>query len=220
MSHPSDYKVPTSRSTIELAADADALRRRLGVDLKLDFDPLEAIRLFQRVEIPRKGLLKVSPFNAPQGVPRARVKFAPLRLMIDQGVWEAAIDDHDPEARFILNHEIGHMIEHNNEAKAFSEADSKRLKAWPKEYLAEWQADTFADHISLPWKFVEALDFDAKAIAQRCNVPKAVALRQIEALRRSKNYTGDACSFCGNFTLVRRNWSLRCDTCNREIESS
>jgi ribonucleoside-diphosphate reductase alpha chain len=33
------------------------------------------------------------------------------------------------------------------------------------------------------------------------------------ALARLKGYTGDACTECGNFTLVRNGTCLKCDTC-------
>jgi hypothetical protein len=78
MSHPSDYKV--SRKTgQQLAKDAQALRLRIGVDNRVEFDPFLAIRLFETEEaVPRKGILKVVPFNAPKGCPKARVKYKPL----------------------------------------------------------------------------------------------------------------------------------------------
>jgi ribonucleoside-diphosphate reductase alpha chain len=32
-------------------------------------------------------------------------------------------------------------------------------------------------------------------------------------IARLKGYVGDACSACGNFTLVRNGTCLKCDTC-------
>jgi hypothetical protein len=219
VSHPPDYKV-ARRSERQIMATAERLRVSLEVDNNLEFNPLDAVRWFHRQEIPGKGLLRVVPFEAPRGAKRARVKYKPLRLMIDRPIWEAAIEEGDPEARFILNHEIGHMIMHDHNAKAFSSDDADRLTAWPREYLAEWQADTFADHVSLPWKFIASFDFDPAKIALFCNVPRAVALRQIDSLRSSRNYSGDMCPFCGNFTLVHRNYTVTCDTCKKEIACS
>lgn len=119
----------------------------------------------------------------------------------------------DPYAKFILSHELGHIYEHDDTAKAFSEEESQRLTAWPAEELAEWQADTFADHLMLPWKFVIANNFDIQKIVNICNVERAVVLRQIAALRKSRRLSGDVCGECGNFTLVRDRTCLKCETC-------
>ena len=37
--------------------------------------------------------------------------------------------------------------------------------------------------------------------------------RSDAALSRMKGYTGEACTECGNFTLVRNGTCLKCDTC-------
>ncbi len=119
MAHPSDYKV-TSRSEMSLAADAEELRIRLGVDHRLEFDPLAAIHWLERKPVPKKGLLTVHRFRGALGYPPARVKYDPLRLFVTDGIMESAEEDRDPRAFFILSHEIGHIIEHDQTAKAFS----------------------------------------------------------------------------------------------------
>ncbi|WP_457796349.1 ImmA/IrrE family metallo-endopeptidase [Methylocystis sp. S23] len=217
--NPSDYHVD-ERNSSQLAADAERVRRLVGADHAVEFDPLLAIKFFEQTELPRKGLLKVVPFNA-SGVPPARVKFKPsLRLFVHEEVLEAATKYGDPRARFILAHEIGHMVEHDHNAKAFSEADAKRLTGWPKEERAEWQADTFADHLLLPIKFLFGYRFDVCAIALACNVEHQVVVRQIGALKSEKRYVCKACPECGCFTLARSGTVLKCETCSTITESN
>lgn len=217
MSHPTDYKV-AERSAKQLANDADALRRLLGAELRAEFNPLHALELFSKKEVlPGKGLLKVTEFDAPPGCKRARVKYNPLRLFIDRDVLDAARIGF-PFERFVLAHEIGHLVEHDDTAKAFSASDAERLTAWPKESLAEWQADTFADNLLVPRKFLFSYRFDARAIAEACNVEREVVERQISALKVERRYICKECPRCGCFTLLRQGTSLKCETCNSEIE--
>lgn len=218
MPHPSDYKV-TTRFERQLAADAESLRQLLGVDNRLEFDPFRAISFFEQYEVPRKGVLKVHFFDAPKGCPLARVKYKPLRLMVDKEIWEAAKDG-DPIALYILAHEIGHIVEHDDTAKAFSSNETLRLKAFPNEERAEWQADKFADHLVLPWKFITAYKFEVQDICALCNVELSVVKRQIAALKSSKRYVGDMCPECANFTLVRNGTCLKCETCGSTTASN
>ncbi len=212
MSHPSDYWVERKSERL-LAADATALRVALRVDHRLEFDPLGAIRWFERVPLPKKGLLTVHRFDGAKGCPPARVKYDPLRLFATDGIMEAAEQYRDPVALYILTHELGHIIEHDRTAKAFSSDESQRLKAPPVEERAEWQADKFADHALLPWKFIIAYRFNVAEIAAVCNVESSLVIRQIDALRLSRRYVEGTCPECANPTLVRNGTFLKCETC-------
>jgi hypothetical protein len=211
MSHPSDYKV-IGKTAASIAADAERLRELLGVNQRAEFNPLDAIKLFEKRGLPNKGLLKVCLFDAPKGGKPARVKYKPLRLFIDRDVLEAASEGF-PFERFIVGHELGHIVEHDDTAKAFSASDSDRLTAWPKEELAEWQADTFADNLLVPRKFLFAFRFDVNSIASTCNVERQVVQRQIDALKSERRYVCKECPECGCFTLVRKGTCLKCETC-------
>lgn len=211
MSDPVDHKV-RARSERQLADSAASLRRWLVVDHLSIFNPLAAIEKLKFSHLPHKGTLSVIPFRASKGVAPARVKYDPLRLFVDQEhLDEAKIGE--PGACFVLNHELGHIIEHDKSAKAFSNEDAKRLSAWPKEERAEWQADTFADFVSLPLKFVRAFNLDRLRLSIECNVPMRVVDRQIARLQSRRNYVGEACSNCGNLTIVRTGTDFKCDTC-------
>ncbi|WP_159727036.1 ImmA/IrrE family metallo-endopeptidase [Methylosinus sp. Ce-a6] len=216
MSHPSDYKVSATTAK-QLAADAEELRKLLDADQRTEFNPLDAIRLFEKREVPKKGLLRVLLFDAPKGSKPARVKYKPLRLFVDGDVLEAARVGYPPE-RFIIAHELGHIVEHDDTAKAFSASDSERLKAWPKEELAEWQADTFADNLLVPRKFLFSFRLDVGAIASACNVERQVVQRQIDALKSERRYVCEECLECGCFTLTRKGTCLQCDVCGRVTE--
>jgi hypothetical protein len=220
VSHPSDYKVWPPRSEKHLAADAEALRIALGVDHRLEFNPFDAIEWFQRQPAPKKGLLHVHFFRGSSDTPPARVKYDPLRLFVTEGIWESAKEYRDPFAIRVLAHELGHIVEHDQTAKAFSTEEAKRLTAWPKEERAEWQADTFADHILLPWKFIIAYGFNIFELCGLCNVERELAIRQIAALRGSRRYSGDPCSKCQNFTLARNGLDLTCDTCGTTMRKN
>jgi hypothetical protein len=218
VSHPTDYKV-SEKYELQLAANAASLRKRLNDDLKLEFDPLRAIELFKKRDVTGKGLLRVTEFDAPRGCPPARVKYKPLRLFVDRDVLEAARIGF-PGERFKIAHEVAHIIEHEDAAKAFSEAEARRITAFPKEQRAEWQADTFADHLLVPRKFLFAFRFDVGAIARACNVERSVVHRQIDSLKLERKYVCQACPECSNFTLARVGTVLKCETCQTVTERS
>ena len=48
--------------------------------------------------------------------------------------------------------------------------------------------------------------------AEPAAAPKATTAEK-RSLARMKGYTGEACTECGNFTLVRNGTCLKCDTC-------
>ncbi|WP_136657106.1 vitamin B12-dependent ribonucleotide reductase [Nitratireductor sp. XY-223] len=83
------------------------------------------------------------------------------------------------------------------EALAFKRDYEERAKQLSEEIAEEEEADELFDG--------DAIE-DARADAQK-----------VEADRRAKaimqGYTGDACSECSNFTMVRNGTCLKCDTC-------
>lgn len=91
-----------------------------------------------------------------------------------------------------------------------------------EEERAEWQANTFASHFLITARVVDAFH-DPQALARSCEVPQLLANERFEAATdakrrsarcaRAKGFTGDACSECGNFTLLATGLSTRCDTC-------
>lgn len=194
--------------------DAEKFRKLTGNEHSLEFNVIEAIEFLTKNDI-GKGCLQIRYFDAPPDFPRARVKFRPLRLITDNGLWDSAKRG-QPFDKFVLSHEIGHILKHDdqlNNAKAFSLDIDKRLRAFPEEETAEWQADRIADHLMLPWKLILPFRYKVLDLAAHCNVERVLVERQIEAYKRSMKFAGEACKECGNFTLARKKIGLRCETC-------
>lgn len=78
-------------------------------------------------------------------------------LNIDRGIWEDAKLG-EPIARYIIAHEVGHVLLHDKDAKAFSDDPKKYVSYSRLEYSAEWQANTFADYFLAPTHIVASID--------------------------------------------------------------
>ncbi len=122
----------------------------------------------------------------------------------------------DDFARFVLAHEVGHIVLHDHSTQAFSSDPSLQLKFPENEHSAEWQANKFAEYFLLPDGIVLHFD-DVELIVVFCEVPRAMAKRRVEGSRfaRKSWLLGEACA-CGNFTLVHSGNSIKCDTCGRK----
>jgi hypothetical protein len=207
----------TFRREETLESAALRLRCDAGLQNRPTFNIVDFIKGFLSKALREKGPFKIELFDQGPGEPAAYVTFNPLTLHVDNEVWERA-DMGDPEATFILAHEIGHLILHNHFAKAFSNNSEDRIKFAEKEYSAEWQANTFASYFLLPTHIVEAFG-NAQELARSCGVTHQMAEDRVKAVRatscRSAIFEGEACSNCGNFTLLRRGTSLTCTTCWR-----
>ncbi|SRR6266567_1279550 len=164
----------------------------------------------------RNGPLRIVFFDAADDDEPAYVTFDPLTLRVDHEIWELARSG-EPDARFIIAHEIGHLVLHDHDAKAFSTSPEDQIKFAPKGNSAEWQANAFAAHLLLPSHIVAIID-DLQGLVA-CGVNKNLAQERLSAERRAKcatTYNGDACPRCGNFTVVRiGNW-IKCDTCGKK----
>jgi len=170
--------------------------------------------LSKQLRKPKRDLIITRFDCAPKDNPTF-VSFNPITLHVDSEVWELAKLG-GPDARFILAHEIGHIILHDDRAKAFSTDPSLNIRFAGKEHSAEWQANTFAGYFLLPDHLVQSFS-NVGELSASCGVPKNLAQDRIltvkKANRNFKNFNGDVCSECGNFTLVRNGTCLKCDTC-------
>ncbi|UVO34016.1 ImmA/IrrE family metallo-endopeptidase [Bradyrhizobium arachidis] len=167
-------------------------------------------------QIKAKGKLVLEFYDQGPGDAPAYVTFNPLTLHVDHGVWDAA-DRGEPYARYIIAHEIGHLVLHDRYAVAFSEEEAALLSYVQNEESAEWQAHVFAalflvpDHIAIKFN-------DADLIAGLCVVTDSLAASCLDDARNAKfiltpSYEGEMCPGCGNFTLTRDGIYLKCDTC-------
>jgi hypothetical protein len=153
----------------------------------------------------------------------AYVSFNPLTLHVEKEIWELARLG-DPEARFIIAHEIGHLILHSHDAKHFSDDPKKQINFAENEHSAEWQANIFAYYFLLPTHIVVAFG-DVQGLTTSCSVTERLATERRQTviwanLHPAKfvpttRYQGDACGECGNFTVVANGSYLQCDTCKK-----
>jgi hypothetical protein len=163
-----------------------------------------------------KGVLQIKFYSFDDLPERACVTFNPLTLHIVKDIWNDA-DLGKPYARFIVAHEIGHMVLHDEFAVAFSDDKAAQLKYVQDEESGEWQANTFADHLLVPDHVARKLK-EPDVIAGLCVVDDCVAERRSRDAASVKiilapSYEGDMCGTCGSFTLLRNDCSMRCDTC-------
>lgn len=167
-------------------------------------------------KIREKGPLNIE-FCTYEEVPEgACVSFNPLTLSIVRQIWDDAKIGKS-YARFIIAHEIGHIILHDELAVAFSSDDEARPAYLANEESAESQANAFADLFLVPDHVAIKLN-DADTIEGLCVVTKDVAVRRLTDAKAAKHpltlpYEGEMCWKCGNFTLVRNGPRMKCDTC-------
>jgi len=144
------------------------------------------------------------------------VKYRPSRLYCDQGVWLDA-DLGEPNARWIVGHEIGHLVLHDYHAKAFSSDPTLRIKFDEKEYSAEWQADTFVSHLYLPDELLRNME-SAEEAAIKFGVPLEFAVERWNTFTRvyqkKRKLAGDLCSRCGDLLSGENGMLMICRTCS------
>ena len=153
-----------------------------------------------------KRPFKIQFYDAAEGQKPGYVTFSPRTLHIDREIWRLATMG-EPEARFIVAHEFGHIVLHDHDAKAFSSDPALRIKFGEPEHSAEWQANIFAYHLLLPSHIVAAFRGDTQELAASTQVVQAIAVdRQQsvrEATRRIEYREAELCTDCGNLTLTR-----------------
>jgi hypothetical protein len=144
-----------------------------GVLNRPNFNIVYFVTGFLSRRLRKKGPLNFRFFDAGPDDDPAFVTFNPLTLHVDREIWEWA-DQGDPKARFVIAHEIGHLILHDHFATAFSDDPEVRIKSFPNEYSAEWQANTFAYYFLLPTHIVTAYD-DVETLIQVSGVTREPA---------------------------------------------
>lgn len=212
-----DYKVLFRREE-SIEQIALKCRRFAGIENDGYFNIVvfveEALRLI--LERLNKGVLNICFFDAGPDDDPAYVEFVPrMTLSVDKEIWQLARMG-DPLARFIAAHEIGHLVLHDHDAKAFSNDPASQISFESmNEYSAEWQANTFAPYFLLPTHIVESIG-DARRLAQLCSVSLKLATDRLSQVRKrcgSAKYSGEACANCGSFTLSPIGVKWICHTC-------
>ncbi|MBI4921552.1 MAG: ImmA/IrrE family metallo-endopeptidase [Devosia nanyangense] len=155
---------------------------------------------------------------------KAWVDFAADRLFVQQYIWDAA-KRQEAFGRLVLAHEIGHLALHRDQVFAFSRGLEAKLNFLEPSESAECQANWFAEALLLPDDVVLRMrHLSASSIGTLTLVSDRVAQRRIDLVQGDKryrrDYTGDACSECHNFTMVRTGTCLKCDTCGTTTDYS
>lgn len=164
-----------------------------------------------------KGKLIVELYEAGPGDDPAYVTFKPkTTLHVDKRIWKQASDG-IAFARYVVAHEIGHIVLHDEFAVAFSDEEAAQLKYLQDEESGEWQANVFAGLFLVPDHVALKL-MDSDVIAGLCVVTDELAKKRLVDAKNAKtvvqpSYTGDMCSNCGSFTLLCRGIVTKCDTC-------
>jgi Zn-dependent peptidase ImmA (M78 family) len=206
------------RSEETIAQLAARLRDTHGSRSDSTFDIIDFVEqtLPKHLSSTKKALLKLEFYDKEfeQDDP-AYVTFDPLTLHVDRTIWtDAKIGDE--YARFVIAHEVGHIVLHDHSAKGFSSDRSAQIRFADDGQSAEWQANTFAGHFLAPDSVVEKFR-DVTMIAAYCQIPDRLALDRVLALKRkerrkSRIFQGDFCTNCGNFSLVCSGTTFKCAT--------
>jgi|SRR5215213_1781365 len=214
-----DHKVqPRSEKT--LAQWADKVRRRARVTGRYRIDIIDLI------ERPKNeiGFALVIARDDKYGEP-AFVKFRKtypyVLLTVRRKVWEDAKRYAD-YAYFILAHEIAHIILHDHKAVAYTSDSSLHIQYAFSEDSAEWQADTFAKHLTVPDEALRDTR-DPALLSILCNVEERIAVDRVKSYLRTGpmhelTYDGNPCRRCANYTLVHNGTDTRCDTCGDTVK--
>jgi Zn-dependent peptidase ImmA (M78 family) len=152
-----------------------------------------------------------------------RKNYPRVMLHVRRKIWDDAKKGLS-YAYFILAHEVGHIVCHNHKAVAYTRDSSLQIQNAFRENSAEWQADTFALHLTMPDQALRETA-DAHQLSIRCNVDLGIAEQRVKSYGRTgamylPKYEGDACDECSNFTVIRNGTSTRCDTCGNVFRES
>jgi hypothetical protein len=200
-----DYYVQFRRE--ETIADAAVRWRRAGgSETAPYFNIVRFVLEVLRPTLQRQGIdLHLKFFEGRDEDLPAYVTVEPLTLHVDREIWESA-ERGDPRSRLVVAHEVGHIVLHGTYPKAaFSDDPEVRLKAFPQENSAEWQANVFADHFLVPTRIASAFG-SAWQIFASCGVPLEVAERRFTDLiedRFRRKYGVSPCSTCGEFSCSK-----------------
>ena len=223
MSGFSDYKV-RPRSYDKVAGIAKHARDHLASTRVSTVNLADIFEKYRGREFQTSGVLTITLFDdksppisckkIPSGpLPPAFVQFKPLTLFVHSEIWNEAVIG-VPDANFILAHELGHILMHDDVGLAFSRDERKYLKAFGEESSAENQANWFAAYFLAPDNIVQSCK-TARELYQACEYPENYAELRLDLLARTKkSQFRELCSYCGNFTLERINTIMKCNHCN------
>ncbi len=219
-----DYQVE-QRSEQLLARFADKVRRMARPTGRFTFDMTHLIESVIVEKLRNTVGLAIIRFDGDKYDEKAYVKFRSeyprILLYVQKTVWEDARAGFS-YAYFILAHELAHILIHDSKAVTFSTNDQYRVPYAMRECSAEWQADCFAKHLTMPDSALQQTE-DPYLLSLLCNVEEDIAEERIRSFQLfgamlPVNYEGSPCRKCGNFTLVRNGTETVCEICGDVVK--
>ena len=205
-----DYKVrfrPYAKVS-ELALDA---RRKLGVAHLFSFNIIRLIDGLVGKTFGRLGELHLDIFDDhPEHL--AYVSFNPLTLHVDKEIWKLA-GLGEPKSRFVLAHELVHLLMHEHHEQAYSEDGSGRLTFIQPEESAETQANWFAACLLAPDHLARECGDETELCLQFDFPEDYASIRLDDMSRNAPKRSGATCSTCGNLMITRTDSRTTCETC-------
>jgi predicted SprT family Zn-dependent metalloprotease len=200
-----DYKV-APRDRLDLKRIAEKLRAAVTAGQGSGFNVVCFVRTLAQRDILKTGKLIVEFFTASAEKAPAFVTYNPTTLHVDLETWEDA-DLGEPFARFIIAHELGHIVLHDSYAQPFSGVKQKWIQF--DEESAEWQANVFAEYFLISDLEIEHSK-SLFELVMLCSIDKAVAIRRLHANYKSCGY---ACQTCGANAVFQVGTTQRCFEC-------
>lgn len=162
---------PTSRYKLRMAANK--IRKLAGVS---DDEPFPVVKFLETILLAEGWQFDIVPDDE---MPEKYAETIPneKKFRIRESVYEDAIKDY-PRHRFTVAHEIGHLLFHDNLTVSLA----RNEEPIPKYKDPEWQANTFAAELLVPFNKIRRMSVNE--ISQKYRVSKKVA--QIQASYLSK----------------------------------
>lgn len=206
-----DYKVKfrTYEAVADLAARA---RERFGVANRFTFNIVELVRTWVGKEFGNLGRLHLDLFA--DGPDLAFVTFNPLTLHVQRDIWhEADSVFGEPKARFIIAHELGHILMHGFYRQAFSEDEKAHITFVQPEERAETQANWFAAAFLAPDHLIRRCANESE-FCQAFNYPgEYIDLKRQALSRKSMRLPNELCPSCGELSIAGNWGNQTCRTC-------
>lgn len=139
-----DYYVK-ERDSHALKQSANAWRSLFGICNETCADIVWCVEIGLAERFPQFALVPRADLDMHDS--RARTYYNPPRIEIRQSIYYAASCG-DPEARYVLAHELGHLTQHSDLPKSL--LATEQIQAKLKTMSAEWQADEFAFYFLTP----------------------------------------------------------------------
>jgi len=217
-----DHYVDFAREE-RIARIANEWRRAAQLQGHWNFNIIQFVEHVLARRYKAKGNLNIEFFDREGSKEKeAKVTYRPLTLRIDRKIWERARTG-DAFARFVVAHEVGHILLHDHSAQPFSYDPAVQNQWCEDENSAEWQANTFAYHFLLPDELVRQ-HYDVDALVEFCGVNESTARERLEKIveadkraARVKQSNGEACPECMNFTLEENPEGSSCTRCGTKI---